>query len=169
RVSSVAAHVPNVAALLATGIVIGYDPNGPVDQKLVEINTATITFPRFGVTGSIRPYDPAAHSNINANNDDPLGANVIPGLVVRGNGFSLGTVELAYGLPPAQMSNPLTQTGTPTDQKIRFGGILELDDIRIGVSGLTVTIGAGNPFGNFTGEVFIATAGARLFPGKAFS
>ena len=39
------------------------------------------------------PYDPSSQSNITANNDDPLGDGVIPGLVVRDNGFSLGTAD----------------------------------------------------------------------------
>ena len=119
RVASLEATVPNVAVLLATGITVGYDPNGAVDQELVRVNSATITFPRFGITGSIRPYDPATSSNIAKNNDEALGAGVIPGLVVRGNGFSLGTVELAYGLPPSQVQpgNTLATTaGRPEDQ-----------------------------------------------------
>jgi hypothetical protein len=83
--------------------------------------------------------------------------------VVRGNGFSLGTATLTYR--PGASSNTPGTTGAST---ISFGGILELDDITIGISGLTVVFDGSNPFADFTGEVFIATSGAKLFPGKPF-
>ncbi|MDX5398537.1 MAG: hypothetical protein LPK92_02260, partial [Actinomycetes bacterium] len=173
-VASLDAQIPNVARLQATGIRITYDPAGEVDQELVRINTATITFPNFGITGSLRPYDPAASSNITANNDEALGAGVIPGLTVYGDGFKLGTAELAYGLPPTTGTPDPGNALTPSapDKKISFGGILELDDIRIGISGLEVRFPvAGAPAtetAGFTGVVYIASGGARLFPGKAF-
>ena len=171
RVASLEAVVPNVATLSATGIVVGYDPNGADDQRLIVINTADITFPRLGITGKLRPYDPSAGQNVTVADDATLGAGIQPGLVIRGNGFSLGTAELAYGLPlqangqPVDPANAVTTTAT--DGKITFGGILELDDIRIGVSGFTVTFGA-DPFASFTGAIYIATGGARLFPGRPF-
>ena len=59
QVTSLDAQIPNVARLQATGIRIGYDPKGAADQEIVKINTATITFPSFGITGSLRPYNPA--------------------------------------------------------------------------------------------------------------
>ena len=168
RVASLTAHIPNVADLSAGGIVVGYDPAGGDDQELVRVNTATVTFPRFGISGSLTPYDPSSHSNITANNDDPIGDGVIPGLVVRSNGFSLGTAQLTYK-PGATSGNTVTPTSGSTNEKISFGGIVVLDDIRVGVSGLTVTFDGSNPFANFTGEVFFATGGAQIFPGKPFS
>ena len=108
-------------------------------------------------------------SHCTPGNDDPIKSDsgLIPGLVVRANGFTLGTVQLAYGIatPPAG-SEPLS-TPTP-DQKITFGGILELDDIRVGISGLDVRFDGSNPLAHFTGEIYVATGGAKLFPGKPF-
>ncbi len=171
RVASLTAVIPNVASLSATGIVVGYDPNGGDTQRLIVVNTADITFPRLGITGRLRPYDPTSGRNVDEGVDGTIAAGITPGLVIRPNGFSLGTAELAYGLPlgadgrPVDPSNAVTPTAS--DGKITFGGVLELDDIRIGVSGLTVTFGT-DPFASFTGEIYIATGGARLFPGKAF-
>jgi hypothetical protein len=72
----------------------------------------------------------------------------IPGLVVRNNGFRLGEAELSY-------------TG-----EINFGSILKLKDIRAGVSDFGVSFSGAV---NFNGEVFIASGGADLFPGRTFS
>ncbi|MCU1583368.1 MAG: hypothetical protein JWO01_2756, partial [Microbacteriaceae bacterium] len=173
QVASLDAQVPNVARLQATGIKVNYDPKGAADQEIVRINTATISFPSFGITGSLRPYDPAASSNISANNDQVIGVGVIPGLTVYGDGFRLGTAELAYGLPPAYVTDPAnTLSPGTTDKKITFGGILELDDIRVGISGFEVRFpAAGAPStasAGFTGLIYIASGGARLFPGKTF-
>ncbi|MDQ1553848.1 MAG: large repetitive protein, partial [Microbacteriaceae bacterium] len=173
QVASLDAQIPNVARLQATGIKVNYDPKGAADQEIVRINTATISFPSFGITGSLRPYDPAASSNISANNDQVIGVGVIPGLTVYGDGFRLGTAELAYGLPPAYVTDPAnTLSPGTTDKKITFGGILELDDIRVGISGFEVRFpSAGAPStasAGFTGLIYIASGGARLFPGKTF-
>ncbi|NMM34939.1 MAG: hypothetical protein HHJ13_13255, partial [Phycicoccus sp.] len=172
QVASLDAQIPNVARIQATGIRFGYDPKGAADQELVRINTATITFPSFGINGSLRPYNPALSSNISANNDQTLAAGVIPGLTVYGNGFKLGTAELAYGLPPTTGTPDPANALTPSapDKKITIGGILELDDIRIGVSGLEVRFPGYGVSGSagFTGQIYIATGGAKLFPGKAF-
>ncbi|HEX7197169.1 MAG TPA: hypothetical protein VF364_10120, partial [Candidatus Limnocylindria bacterium] len=174
QVASLDAQIPNVARLQATGIKVTYDPKGAADQEIVKVNTATITFPSFGITGSIRPYDPATSSNILKNNDEVLGAGVIPGLTVYGNGFRLGTAELAYGLPPTTGAVNTANALTPSapDKKITFGGILELDDIRIGISGLDVRFPVdGAPAtdtAGFTGIIYIASGGAKLFPGKAY-
>ena len=162
RVASLTAEIPNVAILSATGVVIGYDPAAGIGQRLIVINSATIDLPRFNVRGSLSPYNPSTRSNITANNDDTLGTGVIPGLVIRDNGFDLGTAELSYGVAGA--SNSLQTTAS--DGKISFGGILVLDDIRVGVSGLSVTVGSAV---DFSGQIYIASGGAKLFPGKAFS
>ena len=58
RVASLEAVVPNVATLSATGIVVGYDPNGADDQRLIVINTADITFPRLGYHRQAAPVRP---------------------------------------------------------------------------------------------------------------
>ncbi|MGV2336691.1 MAG UNVERIFIED_CONTAM: hypothetical protein LVR18_22165 [Planctomycetaceae bacterium] len=49
---------------------------------------------------------------------------------------------------------------------LSFGSILKLDDIRAGISDFGVNFSGGV---QFDGEVFIASGGAALFPGKTFS
>ena len=165
RVASLEAHVPDVVDITAAGVQIGYDPAGGASQELVRINNATITFPRFGITGTIRPYTPTGGSQTVAD-DAALTPGTTPGLVIRNNGFTLGTATLTYRPTAAAGANTVTPTGT-AGRPISFGGILELDDITVGISGLDYTIGS-NPFADFTGNVFFATSGAKLFPGKAF-
>ncbi|HRA75297.1 MAG TPA: hypothetical protein PLE12_03570, partial [Propionicimonas sp.] len=171
QVASLTAEIPNVAQLTAGGVVIGYDPDAAAGQELLRINTATITLPRFGVTGRLRPYNPATRSNIDANNDATLAAGLVPGLVVRDNGFSLGTAELVYRSPSSTLPAGATgdQLSTTGGGKLSFGGILVLDDLRVGISGLSVTFGAGGASADFTGSLYLATGGATLFPGKTFS
>ena len=179
RVASLEAEIPNVARLTAEGIIFHYDPNHDAEadgpQELLRINTATIVFPSLGVTGSLRPYDPTAKQNVNAAQDDTLAAGVVPGLVIYDNGFKLGTAELAYGLPPMpaggiQPGNALTPTGgsAGVDQDINLFGILTLKDLRVGVQGLSVFFDGSDEAG-FTGTIYVATGGATLFPGKAFT
>ncbi|MFM7072750.1 MAG: hypothetical protein ACKO38_13260, partial [Planctomycetota bacterium] len=72
----------------------------------------------------------------------------IPGLVVRGNGFHLGDAQLSYTAP------------------ISLGSFLELRDIRAGVTGFGITFGAGV---DFNGQIYIASGGATLLPGKPIS
>ena len=69
----------------------------------------------------------------------------IPGLVVRKNGFALGTASLQY-------------TGA-----LEIASILKIQGIKAGISDLNVTYGADFVF---NGEVFIAADGAWLFPGQ---
>ena len=72
----------------------------------------------------------------------------LPGLSVRNNGFGLGTAMLTKG------------------GEIDLGGILELQGVSVGVTDFGVTFGEA---GDFDGEVFIASGGAKLFPGKTVS
>ena len=48
--------VPQIVTVTASGIQIAYDPAGPSSQKLLVIQSASVSFPKFGVTGTIRPY-----------------------------------------------------------------------------------------------------------------
>ncbi|MEN9556606.1 MAG: hypothetical protein RLZZ232_2892, partial [Planctomycetota bacterium] len=72
----------------------------------------------------------------------------IPGLVVRNNGFHLGEAEIMYS------------------GDLEFGSILNLEDIRAGIADFGVNFSGGV---QFNGEVYIASGGAELFPGKTFS
>ena len=177
RIASLEAQVSTVARLTAEGIQFGYDPaHDPATghQELLRISSASITFPTLGVTGSLRPYDPVSKRNLNAPTDgSALASGVVPGLIVYDDGFKLGTAELAYGLPPlpagqtAQAGNELRSTQSQTDRDINLFGILKLNDLRVGVQGLGVTFGASSS--TFDGTIYIATGGATLFPGRAFS
>ena len=164
RIASLEAEIPNVLQLKAEGIQVTYDPKGPVNQEIVRINSATITMPSFNITGKIRPYNTATGANI----DLAEGTNqqgVIPGLVVRGNGFTIGTAELAYGLA-VQPGSANALTPATSDPKIGFGDILVFDDIRVGVSNLDVTIGSEV---KFNGSIYVASGGVKFLPGRPIS
>ena len=111
---------------------------------LWEAYIPVIEFPKFSLQGSIDPYD------------DPDDADpAIPGLVVRGDGFQLGRAEICYGCPSAN-SNITTD-----DTSVKFGSMLEFDDIRIGVENFGITYGSAL---QFTGNIYVASGGATLFP-----
>src|SRR5262249_44521889 len=125
--------------------------NGP--QKLLTLSSATVTFPKFGVTGTIDTFT-------------PTGGNAIPGLQVWDNGFQLGVATLIYkpgqsGQQPGQLSSTSASSG-----KIRLGSIVEFDDLRISVENFKVTFGSAV---DFNGNIFIASGGATFLPGKPVS
>ena len=103
----------------------------------------------------------------------------MPGLIVYDNGFQLGTAELAYGLPPmpqgqqVQAGNQLSSTQShgwhrPTSTSTCSGSCASRTS-GSGVQGLKVTFGDAAADATFTGTIYIATGGATLFPGKAFT
>ncbi|CAB5140735.1 diguanylate cyclase/phosphodiesterase (GGDEF & EAL domains) with PAS/PAC sensor(s), partial [Olavius algarvensis associated proteobacterium Delta 3] len=152
-VSSLEIEVPNVVLAGAKGIEIKYDPaydpkenNGAV-QELVVIQTASVSFPLLKVSGSIKPFKTTA-------------GTTIPGLVVRSDGFALGTAELCYGCGNSSLST------TNGNAAIKLGSLLEFDDIRIGVSNFGVTFGQAL---TFNGKIYIASGGARFLPGMPVS
>jgi hypothetical protein len=87
--------------------------------------------------------------------------------VIRQNGFTIGQAELQYGGVPAPNSSPL-QTTQPGQTKISLGGIVEFDDLRVGVKNFSVNFDAEKPV-VFNGSIFFASGGAKFFPGKPFS
>ena len=95
RIASLEAHVPDVVDIFAEGIDIKYDPKGPRSQELLKINSATVFFPKLNVRGVIKPFDPNIGRNVE---DTGQTSGVIPGLVVRLNGFTIGTAELGFGI-----------------------------------------------------------------------
>src|SRR5204863_7959011 len=98
RVAALEVVVPDVVQINAEGIDIHYDPaNKRPDQELVRIDNATILFPKFGITGSISPFDPTPG----------VPGDEIPGLIVRSNGFTLGTAQIKY--KPGAPTNTGTQ------------------------------------------------------------
>ncbi len=162
RVSSLEAEIPNVAKLTAEGIEVSYDPEGGAAQELVKINSATLLMPRFNIRGTIRPFDTALGQSVP---DTGQTSGVIPGLVVRANGFTIGNAELAYGVGPQRPGTDPLQPG-PADPKITFGSILELEDIRVGINNLSVTVGTAV---DFNGSIYVASGGVKFLPGRPFS
>ena len=149
-VGSMEVDVPDAVNVTATGIRVAYDPdyvegsgsNGPGAQKLVEVDEATITFPKIKLQGKMK------------------------NLIVRTDGFSLGLAELCYGCTGPDQAKPLNDDGTQAagEPAIKIGSFLEFDDIRIGVQNFDVTFGDKFKFG---GKIYIASGGAEFLPGKA--
>src|SRR2546428_13751128 len=60
-------------------------------------------------------------------------------------------------------------TSTTSGQRtIKFGSFLEFDDIRIGVNNFEVNFDAESPV-VFNGSIFVASGGAKFFPGRPIS
>ncbi|SFS22515.1 LEPR-XLL domain-containing protein, partial [Yoonia litorea] len=155
------AIVPNAFELDARLITIQYDPNADessydanrptgAGQTLVRINTVEISFPSFGISGYLT--------------QDNSGGETIPGLTVYDNGFRIGEGVLIY--TPGASGNTATPTSGTSGDKIRLGSILEFDDFRIGVSNFSYISGNGV---TFDGTIFVASGGAKFFPGKAIN
>jgi hypothetical protein len=146
-VSELKVEVRELLEVNAQGIFIQYDPAGGLDQEILRIDKAEVTvwipFTTYQLTGTIRPYDPDP--------DDP-GNPLMPGLVVRLNGFAIGEAELKLA----------------SSEKINLFGIVEIDDIRGGIAGFGVNFEPGNPI-VFSGSIFFASGGAVFLPGKPFS
>ncbi|MEJ2698045.1 MAG: hypothetical protein P8Z70_00015, partial [Desulfuromonadales bacterium] len=147
-------EVPNLLKANATGIKIGYDPSydpaehGGQGQELVVIDSVSVSIIPLKITGSIKPYV------------RPSGER-IPGLVVRETGFALGVAELCYGCVGGS-SATADEPGKP----ISLFGIIEFDDIRVGITDFAVDFRKGI---KFDGEIYFASGGARFFPGKPIS
>jgi hypothetical protein len=148
RVATFEAVVPNVLQIAGNGLEVNYDPAGAKGQEILRLADARITFPSFGVTGIISPSGGA------------------PGLVVRDTGFTIGSAELRYGrnVSPNAPNGLSSTAGTPA---LSFGGMLEFDDLRIGVTNFSVDFDSGPVV--FNGSIFVASGGARFFPGKTIS
>jgi hypothetical protein len=149
---SQAIEIPNALKVTGSGIIFNWDPNydpaenGGARQRLLVVQQASITFPAFGITGQINPNDGS------------------PGLVVYTDGFDIGEAQLIYK-PGATGPNAMSQTSGATG-KIGIAGILEFDDLRVGVTNFKVTFGQAV---DFDGTIFFASGGAKFLPGKPVS
>jgi len=123
---------------------------------LVRIESASIVFPKFSIKGEIRQYDPNPY----------VDGDELPGLLIRTDGFALGVAELTFGYddPNAQMVDENGNVVEPSS--IKFGSILEFDDIRIGVQNFVVIF---EPAVYFRGSIYVASGGAKFFPGRPIS
>ncbi|PYQ01027.1 MAG: hypothetical protein DMF83_26620, partial [Acidobacteria bacterium] len=79
--------------------------------------------------------------------------------------FTIGTAELSIG---REDTSGGALTTASSQKKITFGDILEFDDLRIGVNNFEVNFDATNPV-VFNGSIFVASGGAKFFPGRPFS
>ncbi|MBI3875270.1 MAG: hypothetical protein HY300_04795, partial [Verrucomicrobia bacterium] len=155
-VSGLTVDVPDVVHVEASNIRVQYDPAGADTQELVRIDSATISFPKVHLAGQISPYN--------------TGTEVLPGLVVRRDGFKLGQAEIIYGGTVTAGSTAATNT-TPNaaaNDPIRIGP-LTFNDIRVGVTNFEVLFNGSNPFAGFNGSIFFASGGASLTLGSAFT
>ncbi|MFO0534858.1 MAG: beta strand repeat-containing protein, partial [Planctomyces sp.] len=149
-VGSMSLDVADVLKAEASGVTIQYNPerdtnnDGTVSsaeqaaydsQEILRLQNASVTITKLGLTGSLGPWTRSD-------------GTVIPGLVVRNNGFHLGTAQMQYS------------------GDLSFGSILQLDSVTAGISDFGVNFNGGV---EFDGEVFIASGGAALFPGRTFS
>ncbi|MBL8335376.1 MAG: hypothetical protein JNM97_01270, partial [Rhodoferax sp.] len=151
QIGGLAIEIPNALKVTASGIIFTWDPNydpaenGGARQRLLVVQQASISFPSFGITGQINP-------------------NNGPGLVVYMDGFDIGEAQLIYK-PGTTGPNAMQQTSGGTG-KIGIAGILEFDDLRVGVTNFKVTFGQSV---TFDGTIFFASGGARFLPGKPVS
>ncbi|MBN1192526.1 MAG: hypothetical protein JXA36_02365, partial [Coriobacteriia bacterium] len=146
NVASLVLDIQNTVIVEATGIKVNYDPaykaeehNGD-SQLLLEVRTVSIKVVPIDITGSLDPYIVDAHGPGTVDDE------VIPGLRVYSNGFRLGRGELKYA---------------PVGG-IKLGGILEFDDIRVGIEDFSVFDGQVS----LDGSIYIASGGAKFLPGK---
>lgn len=162
--------VDGIIEARAAGVAVGYDPNyNPEEdteneraaitgQTLVVIDEIAVTIPIIGLTGSVSSYDP----------DGAGPQEEIPGLVIWENGFRIGTAMLTYGVNAAEAKASDTRAARAEggDGKIGISGIIEFDDIRVGITNFEVI--SGQDF-SFDGDIFIASGGASFFPGSPVS
>jgi hypothetical protein len=159
--------VDGIVEARAVGVEVNYDPNyDPTNdpdndrseltgQTLVVVDEIAVTIPVIGLTGSVTPYDP----------DGSGPEQEIPGLVVWENGFRLGTATLTYGVSDTGTdTNASAASSSSGEPAISIGGIIEFDDIRVGITNFEVI--SGQEF-SFNGDIFIASGGASFFPGSA--
>ncbi|MEE8308732.1 MAG: hypothetical protein V3R81_15810, partial [Gammaproteobacteria bacterium] len=117
------------------------------------IANATVAILPLKLSGSIRTIE--------------YQGQTIPGLVVRTDGFKLGEAEICYGCTGGANQGTNTDPNAEPDAPIKIGSILEFDDIRVGIGNFEVKFG--DPLATFTdfdGYIYIASGGAKFFPGK---
>ncbi|MEX2495926.1 MAG: hypothetical protein WD448_07555, partial [Woeseia sp.] len=121
--------VPEVLEVVGTGINFVYDPAASEDEELLRVTSLTVKILPLDLTGALNPFT----------RDD---GTTIPGLSVRGNGFTLGSASIKF------------------EGEIAFSTILSIRGIAVGINDLDVTFGEEFVF---NGEIFIAADEATLF------
>ena len=144
-VATVRVEIPSLVVVTGNGIHVNWDPNydpaahGGAPQTLLTVRDADVTFPSFGVSATIM------HTG--------TGPGEIPGLTVRTDGFKLGDASLTIR----------NASGAPID----FLGLLQFDDLRVGVTNFGVTFHpSGGPTIDSGSSFYFASGGVRFLPGK---
>ena len=81
-VDTLSVEIPDILKVNGTSIRVNYDPNGAVDQELISVQRLSVTITPIQLTGALEPYT------------RPSDGKVMLGLVVRNNGFAIGTASL---------------------------------------------------------------------------
>ena len=109
--NGLAITVPGVFKITGTNLDIGYDPAGGNAQELFAADRLAIeilALPGNTITGEVAPY-------LNPDTGDTM-----RGIVITGNGFTIGQAQIIVGGP------------------FSFGSILRFDDIRVGITNWSV-------------------------------
>lgn len=140
-------NVPNIVNVSASGIDIHYDPKATTPQKILSIDTATITVP-IGPTGN------GIQGQISPSTD--ANGKAIPGLQIWSDHLQLGNASLKYigtlGVSSfLQITNPSVAISNLT---VSFNGAIDFDgSITIGADAVTI----GPSAFQFTGTSVAAT------------
>jgi hypothetical protein len=142
--------IAKVVEANAKGVVIGFDPVKDKDNDGEVSSQEQSDYDQQEIlkVDSATVTIPKINVSGSVNPYTRKNGTRIPGLVVRNNGFHLGDAQLSYTAP------------------ISLGSFLELRDIRAGVTDFGITFGAGV---DFNGQIYIASGGATLLPGKPIS
>jgi hypothetical protein len=113
-------NVPDVVNVSAQNIDVTYNPQASSSQQIISIGTATVAVPfgsgGDGISGQISPYT------------NPSTGVTIPGLVVYGDHFQLGTGTIQYN-------------GT-----LAFGGVASFTNPYVTITNLSASFGGGLTF-----------------------
>ena len=142
--------MPDVFIVTAEGIRVTYDPAGAADQKILTIDTAKIMFPRFEIQGSISPFTQGGITTL------------VSPCAITASARRCGN-RLRHHAP-----------GTTLRDQDRFARHEPQVWQRAGVRRYPhrvsktsqMTFGAAV---QFSGSIYIASGGARFFPGKPFN
>ena len=134
-IETLTVRIPEVLEAVGTGLFFGYDPAGGDDQELVRITSLSVTIIPISLTGALTPFT-------------RTDGTTIPGLSIRGNGFTLGSASLQF------------------NGEIAFSTVLSIKGIKVGISDLDITYGESV---EFNGEIFIAADEATIFKDSPIS
>ena len=144
-------RVPDVVTIKAQGIEVNYDPAGDRESGARQDHECERHVPEVQRRGLDRPDSGVREQPGHSGSRRP------PERLLDRPGAA--EVRRHAGARHA----PLTTTNS--QPFISFGGILEFDDLRIGVKNFSVTFGTSV---SFNGTIFVASGGARFLPGKPF-